>query len=343
MSLNPGPPSATGVPLAWVVVIVLMTAGAGIAVTAALVTPHSSPPGSVTVKDDLGRTVTVPYDPARVVVFGASNVDILYRLGLRSHIVGVDCYAPAFGGLNDDYSPDQISLWNLTSSMCVEVEPSQDALKPTLVNLTPTLVLSATIVPVDILEQVGSQLGIPVVFLQPSWLGGIVSDVQMVGQIFGVGSAAGTLAASLNAELSRAADVVANETDNGTALPTVLLTYDVTTSGPYAGYYTYGPGTFGQSLIELTGGSSISANTTTPYPELTPAQVLDDQPDLIVYGVGFGITLTNYSAAPDWSDLSAVIAGNLTGINSNWLAEPDPTMILDGVPALLAFFELHSG
>ena len=343
MSLNAAPSSSSGVPVVWVVAIVLIAAGAGVALTASVLTAHSSAPGNVTVTDDLGRTVTVPYDPARVVVFGASNVDLLYRLGLRSHIVGVDCYAPAFGGLNEDYSPDQVALWNLTPSMCVEVEPSTDALKPTLVNLTPSLVISATIVSVPILDEVSTQLGIPVIFLQPSWLGGIVTDVGLVGQIFGVQSAASALAASLNAELSRAANVVANETDNGTALPTVLLTYDATASGPYAGYYTYGPGTFGQSLLELTGASSISANATTPYPELTPAQVLADQPDLIVYGVGFGVNLSNYSAVPDWSDLTAVTGSNITAINSNWIAEPDPTMILEGVPALLAYFQLHSG
>lgn len=335
MSLNPSPPSAVGrsVPLVWALVLVLVVAGAGVAVTAALAYPRpAAAPGSVTVTDDLGRTVTVPYDPARVVAFGASIVDLLYALGLLGHLVGVDCYAAADGGLADDYSSDQIALWNLSSSMCVQVEP--EFVPSMLANLTPTLVLSSTIVSVAGVEQLTSELGVPLVFLQPASLDGIVVDSSLVGQIFGVTAAASALNARMNAELYNATNISAN----ALSFPTVLVTYDVTVGGPDPGYWSYGPGTFGQSLLEITGASSISAGATTSYPELSGSQVLAAQPDWIVYGVGFGLNLSNYSAGPDWSEFTAVGAGNLSGINSNWLAEPDPTMILDGVPALLAAF-----
>lgn len=336
MSLNgPSPsPQATGVPLAWVVVIVLIVAGTGVAVTAAVVTPRpGSTPGSVVVTDDLGRAVRVPYDPARVVAFGASVVDLLYRLGLRSHLVGVDCYASAFGGLGEDYSSDQIALWNLTPAMCVQVYP--EFVPSMLANLTPTLVLSSTIVAVAEVEQLTGELGVPLLFLQPPSLSGILVDASLVGEVFGVTPRANALNAQLAAELYNATNATAAET----VLPTVLLTYDVTSTGPDPGYWTYGPGTFGESLLELTGATSISANATTGYPELTPAQVLADEPQLIVYGTGFGLSLSSYQAGPDWSEFQAVKDGNVTGVDSNWLAEPDPTMILDGVPALLAFFQ----
>ena len=343
MSLTPPtePAPRRSVPLVWAVVVVLVVAGAGVALTAAFLTPGpSSPPGSVTVTDDLGRTVHAPYDPARVVVFGPSIVDLLYRLGLRSHIVGVDCYAASDGGIGLDYSSDQLARWNLSSSMCVQVEPV--FVPSMLANLTPTLVLSTTIVSVAGVEQLTQDLGVPLVFLQPPSLSGVLLDAVIVGEIFGVESQAAALNAQLNAELYNATNVTTTLADSGTPLPTVLLTYDVTVGGPYPGYWTYGPGTFGESLLELTGATSISANATTGYPELTPAQVLADQPDWIVYGVGFGLNLSNYSAGPDWSEFHAVTAGNVTGIDSNWLAEPDPTMILEGVPALLAAFHPSS-
>jgi iron complex transport system substrate-binding protein len=338
MSLNdptlagPAPKTVT---LATVVVLLLVVSGTAIAATAAYFTLRSatspSPsvtPGHLSVTDDLGRTVVVPYDPARVVVISPNIMDIMFRLGLRSHVVGVDCYAAAEGGLSSDYSSDQVSLWNLSSSMCVQIGPSFAA--ESLVNLTPELVLASTIVSVADVETISTTLGIPVVMLQPPTLSGILVDVSLVGEIFGLSGAATALNAQLSVELNNASQV----DNNLVTLPTVLVTYSVDSNG----YWTYGPGTFGQSLIEFAGATSIAANANIPYPELTPAQVLVANPSLIVYGVGFGLNESTYAGGPLWSSFSAVQNGNVSGINSNWLTEPDPTMILSGIPALLAIF-----
>jgi iron complex transport system substrate-binding protein len=324
------PPAATSsvrtVSLTWVIVLLLVVGGAAVVVTAVVFTPRSSAsPHALQLSDDLGRTVNVPIDPARVVVLSPSIMDIVYRLGLRAHVVGVDCYAAADGGLADDYSSDQVTLWNLSSSMCVQVGP--EFVPEMLVNLTPQLVLASTIVSVAAVEEITNQLGIPVVMLQPPTLSGVLYDDDLVAEIFGVQSTANALNAQLSSELFNATNVSSSSFMD----PTVLVTYSVDSDG----YWTFGPGTFGESLIEIAGGASISANSTTPYPELSSAQVLLDDPQVIIYGVGFGLNESTYAGGPDWSDLGAVESGNLSGINSNWLTEPDPTMIVEGIPALL--------
>jgi cobalamin transport system substrate-binding protein len=329
MSLKPTAPSPSrrSVSLTLLVVLLLVVGGGAVAGTAVFLSLNSkSSSNSISLTDDLGRTVTVPSDPARVVVLSPSLMDITYRLGLRSHVVGVDCYAAADGGLAEDYSPDQIALWGLSSSMCVQVGPV--FVPEMLVNLTPQLVLASTIVSVAAVEQITSQLGIPVVMLQPPTLSGVLYDDELVAEIFGVQSTASALNARLSSELFNAT----NTSAYASLYPTVLITYSVDSSG----YWTFGPGTFGESLIEIAGGVSISANATNPYPELSPAQILLDDPQWIVYGEGYGLNLTSYAGGPDWSSFAAVQAGNVTGIDSNWFTEPDPTMILEGIPALLA-------
>jgi iron complex transport system substrate-binding protein len=324
-----GPSGPRTVSLTMVIALLLVAGGAAAAVTAiffAVGTP--APSGTLHLTDDLGRQVNVPSNPARVAVLSPSIMDIMYRLGLRSHVVGVDCYAAADGGLADDYSPDQVALWNLSSSMCVQVGPT--FVPEMLVNVTPQLVLASTIVSVAAVEQITQQLGIPVVMLQPPTLSGVEVDVNLIGQIFGVESAAATLNGVLASELYNAT----NTTSSVASFPTVLVTYSVDSNG----YWTFGPGTFGESLIEIAGGTSVSANATEPYPELSSAQLLVDNPQVIVYGTGFGLNLSTYAAGPDWSQFSAVQTGNVSGINSNWLTEPDPTMILLGIPALLNVF-----
>ncbi len=342
MSLNgaaPGTPPATSAPprrqvsATVLAVAIIITAAVAVGATGAYfeLRPGPSSPGTVHVTDDLGRSVTVPYDPSRVVVLGPNIMDSMYRLGLRSHVTGVDCYAADLGGLSADYSSDQIALWNLSSSMCVEIGPTFNF--EDLLNATPQLVLAATIVSTAAVEQISSEYGIPVVMLSPSSLGGIQVDLNILAQIFPVSSQAAALNVQLATELYNASQVV----NNAPSFPLVLVTYDADSNG----YWTFGPGTFGESLIEAAGATSISANSTFAYPELSPEQVLSADPQWIVYGTGFGLNLSYYASAPLWSSLPAVQAGNITGLDSNWLTEADPSMILQGLPALIAIF--HPG
>jgi iron complex transport system substrate-binding protein len=346
MSLNEAPsgstPAATPasrprtVSLAVFVIALIVVAGAAVAVTAILYSPKpASTPGDLTVTDDLGRTVKVPRDPSHVVVLGPSIMDSMYRLGLRAHVVGVDCYAVSFGGLTADYSSDQIALWNLSQSMCVQIAPTFNF--EALLNDTPQLVLASTIVSVSAVETISSTYNIPVVMLQPATLGGIETDVSLLGEIFGINGTAAALNEKLQIELGADTNLLTNLTNAGTPFPTVLVTYSTDQNG----YWTYGPGTFGESLIELAGATNIGANSTLPYPELPGEVVLVDNPTYVVYGTGFGLNLSSYQSAPFWAQLNATHNGNLYGMDSNYLTEPDPTMILEGLPALIAIF--HAG
>jgi ABC-type Fe3+-hydroxamate transport system substrate-binding protein len=330
-------PPARTIPLTVFVVALLVVAGVAIAVTAAYyeTRPSPVPPGSVSITDDEGRVVAVPVDPTRVVELAPNIMDSLFRLGLRSHVVGVDCGTPALGNLTSDYNASQIGLWNLSTSMCVETSPSLNI--PQVLNFTPDLVLASTITSVSDVEELSSTYHIPVVILAPSTLGGVLVDVTLLGEIFNLPQAANQLVAQLQGALGSAAATVANETASGGALPSVLLTYYADpAAGPTPGYWTYGPNSFGQSLIEFVGGASIAANTPFPYVELSGAQVLDAQPQIVLYGTGFGVELSTYQQGPDWSDLTAVQQGMDYGIDSNYLTEADPTMILVTVPTLVS-------
>jgi iron complex transport system substrate-binding protein len=340
MSLNvPSPgdvPSPRQISLTWFLVCLLVVGGLAIGGTAAYfeVRPATGH-GALILTDDLGRTGSIPVNPSRVVVLSPNIMDSMYRLGLRSHVVGVDCYSAAFGGLSADYSADQVARWGLTDSMCVQVGPTLDIEK--LLNLTPQLVLASTIVSVAAVETITHVHHLPVVMLQPPTLSGVLIDVNLLAEIFGVAGTASRLNSALQVELGNTSAILGKLSGLGTPFPTVLVTYSVDAGG----YWTYGPGTFGQSLIELAGATSISANATLPYPELPGERVLASDPQFLVYGTGYGLNLTSYAVAPFWSQLHAVRYGHAAGMDSNYLTEPDPTMILVGLPQLLALF--HPG
>jgi ABC-type Fe3+-hydroxamate transport system substrate-binding protein len=340
MSLSTGPsatpPAARSIPLTLFAVALLIVAGAAIAATAAYyeLRPANAPPGAISITDDTGRTVAVPVNPHRVVVLAPSVMDSVARLGLRSHVVGVDCGTPAGGGLLVDYNASQVVQWNLASSMCIETSPAVNI--PQLLNFSPDLILASTITSVADVEEVSTTYHLPVVMLQPSTLGGIAVDVTLLGEIFQASDASQRLVAQLQAALGSAASRVANATATGDPLPTLLLTYYADSSAaPTPGYWTYGPNSFGQSLIEFLGAASIASAAPFPYVELSGDQVLAAQPWAVIYGTGFGIDVGTYEQGPHWSDLSAVQAGRAWEIDSNLLTEPDPTMVLVTVPVML--------
>ena len=341
MSLNPAsipPPSATapprrGVPLALAIVVILVVAGVSVGGTAIYFDLHpatSSSSGSnrtVTVTDDLGRSVVVPRDPDRVAVLGPNVMDSMFLLGLRAQVVGIDCSNTTDGGLDGDYLPGQITNWSLSSITCVTAYPALSTADLLAVN--PQVVLASSIVSIPDLEGFSATYGIPVVIFDPSTLGGVVYDDQVLISIFGPSTAATVLVSHLQLVLSASSQFLLNLSDNGTSLESVFMTfYPIAAGSPDAGYYSFGPGSFGQSLIELAGGTNIAGNAIAMSPELSGSQVLAANPDYVIYGVGFGVNATSYEQGPNWGQIPAVQHGNVTGIDVTLMTEADPAMIL---------------
>ncbi|HEV2429519.1 MAG TPA: ABC transporter substrate-binding protein [Thermoplasmata archaeon] len=325
-----GPVPRRVVSLPLVVLAVVLVAGASAGATAIYLELRGRSPshGGVTVTDDLARTVQVPSNPARVVVLGPNILDTVFRLGLRDHVVGVDCSNASLGGLEGDYTPDQVSRWGLTPSLCILTYP--EVRSADLLNVNPQLILASSIVSVSLLEGFSSTYGIPVVFFGPATLGSVVYDVEMAAEIFDHPAAAPPLVAQLQTALSRSTSFLTNLTNNGTTLRSVFMTfYPIAAGEPGAGYYSYGPGSFGQSLIELAGGVNIAGNASTSSPELSGSQVLYDDPSVVVYGTGFGIDAAQYAQGPDWGQFPAVRNGNATGVDVTLITEVDPTMLLE--------------
>lgn len=346
MSLNsttgapPTPAPRRTVPLSLLVVTTIIAAGiviAGAAIYIELVPPKTSSSGpTVTVVDDLGRTVAVPLNPSRIVVLAPSVMDIVYRLGLRDRVVGVGCDAGIPGGLLNEYSPNQSALWNVTPGLCISDFPALDT--DELLNRSPQLVLAPSYTSAADIEQISVSFHIPVVILSPTTVEGIVSDVELVGTIFpAVQVTATALVASLDQVLVSAENFDGNLSTNGVALPTVLLTYYYDSGG----YYTYGPGTFGQSLIDTIGAVNVAGSSPLVYYELNGSVVLNDSPQYIVYGTSWNDPwlvenetpaqwASPSAGAPYWSQLT----GTKVALDVTLVSESDPTAIF-ALPTLL--------
>ncbi len=274
--------------------------------------------GPISVVDDAGRNVTLPGPATRIVVLQPSAMDIVYRLGIRDRVVGVDCGTPSAGGVAADYTPGQIQNWSLASLPCVTWIPNLDI--PVLVALQPDLVLAGPGINVASLDTITQQYGIATAYLNPTTLSGISYDVEMVGTLTGTGSAAAGLVNQMAESLAIDRSVVENLTQE----PRVFLTYYLDSGG----YYSFGPGTFGNDLIQLAGAVSITGNDSAAnVNEVSGSYILAADPSIIVVGVGFGLNVSSYSSGPDWSSFPAVQSGHVDPIDASLISEPDPSMV----------------
>lgn len=340
---KPSRPSAAtrrGIPGALVAIVVVIVAGAAIGGTAIYYQLHpvknattvqapskgKQGAGNVTVVDDEGRTVTAPADASRVVVLAPSIMDVVYRLGLRSSVVAVGCTPSLPGGIYDEYSPNQTALWGLSNSTCITDYPTLNTEGVALAE--PQLVLAATITSEADINTLTSTYNLPVVILTPSTLEGIIGDVRIMAQLFPEAQNQSTaLEAQLAHVISNVTAEDANLTNDQVPVQSVLLSYYFDSGG----YYTYGPGTFGASLIDLAGGSNIAGSVPLSYDEMNATVVLNDQPQVVLYGTSWndpdlvaGETPSVWPTAPYWSQLT----GTKVAVEIELLSEPDPAMIL---------------
>ena len=135
----------------------------------AIIAGCTSGSANSSLKDDLGRTISINGVPQRIVSLAPSNTEILFALGLGSKVVATDDYS--------DYPAEATKLTHVGSAF-----PSFSI--ETIVSLKPDLAVAFGYQLPDYVSKLES-LGIPVVVLAPKDINGVISDIDLIGQITG--------------------------------------------------------------------------------------------------------------------------------------------------------------
>ena len=268
--------------------------------------------GSVlaTLVDDSGYVLNLTSYPARIVSLAPGCTQDLFAVGAGNLVVGVDEYSDI---------PYNFTAWiqagNMTS-IGGYVNPDVEA----IVALKPDLVLASE----GSLNTAASlrQLGINVLTLDPSDLGGMLSDLIMVGRA----TDHEAQAASLVSGLEQRIQTVENELGNATTTPSV---YYECWSDPYM---SAGPGTFVNSLISLAGGQNIFENATAQVPTVSAEEVVALNPDLILFPssmaeANFWGTYSDVASRPGWNTISAFKTNSFYTIDGDIIDQPGPTLV----------------
>jgi iron complex transport system substrate-binding protein len=263
---------------------------------------------SILLVDDYGRTIKLDSLPERIVSTAPTPTEMLFAVGAGDLVVGVDSYS--------DYPAEVANITKVGDyTLSTEV----------IVSLQPDLIVSSDLVPISQLELL-EDLGIPFVILATRTLDDVLKDLRLVGILTGHVDEANELAD----ELENRIEAVTSKTQ----------TVDLVKPRVYLEYYpfwTYGPGSFGDDLIALAGGINIAENTSSEYPMLTSEFVIAQDPEIIVYTVGYMTTTTadEISSRPGWDVITAVSEGNIHSMDDNLLSRYGPR-IVDGLEELAA-------
>ena len=251
------------------------------------------------VTDETGRQVTVPDHPHRVVCLVPSVTDTVFALGLGDDVVAVSDYTT--------YPPEALKKPSIGSL----VKPSIE----TILSFHPDLVLGTSIPGSTETAAQLQTVGIPVYFVDPHGLAGILQSVTNVGQALN----RVPQAAALNASLARRIEAVkARTADKPKPRVLVPVWYDpIVTIGKHA---------FITEIVEAAGARSVTDDLIPDWPQISMETVIARSPDALLLIRGGKISIDMLQNRPGWSSLPVIQAGKVYYVDSG-IQDPSPVAI----------------
>jgi iron complex transport system substrate-binding protein len=268
--------------------------------------------GEVTVIDALGREVKLELPIETIVSIAPSNTEILFALGLGDRVVGVTeaCDYP-----KEAKSKPKVGQVEMNIEKIMEISPD--------------LVVAVGSMQLPVIETL-SNLGIPVLALDPKTLRDVLDSIVLVGKATGTEDAAELLVQSLSNEIqgvrSKAALAVTKQ-----ARPRVFVEI---WDDPLM---TAGPGTFIDELIKVAGGENIAVDAGLEWPEFSVEVVIERDPDVIITVWTDKDDVLGRSA---WKGISACKTRRIHRVNPDILTRPGPRLV-QGLEVLLDI--MHPG
>ena len=259
-------------------------------------------------KDEVGREVTFPFHPKRVVSLAPNITEILFSLGLDEEIVGVSIHC--------NFPEKAKSRVKVGSYISLDFERIT-ALKPDLIIATGA---GNTRDMVDRLEK----LGFPTYVIYPKNFNDILQSIAHIGEIVYREKEARVIIEGMRKRSQRVINLT-----KGLLPPRVFIQIGD------APIVTVGKGSFADDLIRLAGGENIAGKEKEVYPRFGMEEILKRSPEVIVISSmnpkgDYHKILQEWSR---WKTIPAVKNGRIHLIDSDLIDRPSPR-IIDGLEEL---------
>lgn len=263
----------------------------------------------VAVRDALGREVTVPEPPQRIVTIFASNTELVAALGLVDRIVGIEAFTrfplevrgkPLVGG-RLGFSVDAVV-----------------GRRPDLVVVTPARQAANQLV--DPMER----LGVPILVLLHRTVPEIFGNIRLLAEVCGVAERGEEVVARLQARLDKVKHRIA-----GLKAPGVIMVTGRLGNGLLL---VARPGTYTGDAILRAGGRFVLDSGA--IAQVSPEAILRADPDVLLFA-GSDRDMRELVARPGWADMRAVRETRAFAVARAEFLIPGPRTV-DGIEKLVA-------
>ena len=275
---------------------------------AALALPAPAFAAPMTIRDALGRSVTIPAPPQRIVPIFASNTEIVASLGLADRIVGIEAYTR--------YPPEVLDRPLVGGRLGFSVD-AVVALRPDLLLVTPSRQAANQLI--DPMER----LGIPIVVVLQRSVTEILSNIRLMALIAGIPARGEAVTSSLQERLDKVRQRL-----EGRTLPTATMI----------------TGRLGNGLMlverpdSYTADAMMRAGTRRAFgnagaiAQVSPEAIVRADPDVLLFA-GAERDLKELIVRPGFGEMRAVRTGRTHVISRAQFLIPGPRTI-DGIEAL---------
>jgi iron complex transport system substrate-binding protein len=253
-------------------------------------------------RDSLGRDVALRSNPMRIVSLAPSITEMIYFLGLGDRLVGVTRFS---------YFPKEAQKKSKVGAYTdINVE-KVIALNPDLVIATVDGNMRAD---VEMLERAG----IPVYVINPRTINQVVDTMERLGEICGIPERAKTLVSGLRARVIRVLEAVKDK-----ERPRVLLLINTRP------LMSVNQNTIHHNIIQIAGGTNMTADQPITYPKLNMEAVIKGKPDVIIISSmeRGGWHEKAREEWLEWPTLPAVQKGRVYVIDSDLIDRPAPRIV----------------
>ena len=256
----------------------------------------------LTLKDEVGRNVTVPFPLKRIISLAPNVTEILFSLGLDEEVVGVSIHC--------NYPEKVKDRVRVGSYISIDFER--------IVSLKPDLIIATgagnTRDMIDRLER----LGFPSYVIFPRKFDDVLESLKHLGQVVGREKEASSIIVSMKNRKERVLELTQR-----LPRPKVFLQIGE------APVVTVGKGSFADDLIRLSGGENIAGKEKEMYPRLGREEILKRSPEVILISSmnpkgDYERILHEWDR---WQMIPAVKHGRIHLINSDLVDRPSPRIV----------------
>jgi len=246
--------------------------------------------------DDAGTQVRLAHAPRRIVSLNPTTTELLFALGAGPRMVGRSGAC--------DYPPAASDVPNLGDGFPPAIE-AVAGVRPDLVVLYHS---SGNAAAAERLRE----LGIPVLRLRTDRLADVARAARVLGSAVGATLAGDSVAARLEAELTR--ERATAEQRHGSGTPVLLLAWDQPV-------IALGAGSFVSELVELAGGRNVFADIAAPSAPVSLEAIAARAPAAVVLA---GSEMAGLEHRPAWQLLRAVRDGRVLRLTESSANRPSP-------------------